>query len=427
MPADPGPASGREASLGARASSVARAVVRPVSRMWDSDEPLDAYGLVHMASAGGDALVAVALANSVFFSLPVGQARVKVALYLALTMAPLAVAGPLMAPLLDRGGFRRAISFTSAAGRAVAAAIAASKVASLGLFPLAFVLLVLSKVHSITKNGLTTAYAGSHEGLVQANGRLGRVAVAGALVASAPGLLLLELGGARAVLQLAVGAYIACALLNLRLPQPKPHRAEGRSSGLGRVRALGLAAIGAAGLRAASGFILFLLGFALRRSGHPAYWFGVLAACAMAGGFLGDVVAPRLPANVREEHVVLASLVAAGAGAVIAFRLFALPVLSLFAALAGMASEVGRLAFQSLMQRSAPSGAQGRVFVRYEVAFQLAWVGGALLPALISIDFRAGILILAGFYLAIAAVYVIRPRLGVRRRGPLIADEGIER
>src|SRR5437867_5257720 len=97
----------------------------PLRRMWDSDDPLDAYGLVHMASAGGDALVAVALANSVFFSLPVGQARVKVALYLALTMAPLAVAGPLMAPLLDRGGFRRAISFTSAAGRAVAAAMAA--------------------------------------------------------------------------------------------------------------------------------------------------------------------------------------------------------------------------------------------------------------------------------------------------------------
>src|SRR5439155_8555919 len=120
---------------------------------------------------------------------------------------------------------------------------------------------------------------------------------------------------------------------------------------------------------------------------------------------------PRLPANVREEHVVLASLVAAGAGAVIAFRLFALPVLSLFAALAGMASEVGRLAFQSLMQRSAPSGAQGRVFVRYEVAFQLAWVAGAFLPAILPIPFRSGVLVLGLFYVALGLWFVFRPAL----------------
>src|SRR5712692_7275302 len=101
---------------GAVADAAGRAVVRavsPIRRMWESNAPLDAYALVHMASAAGDALVAIALADSVFFSLPAGQARVKVALYLALTMAPLAVAGPLMAPLLDHGGFRRATSFAS--------------------------------------------------------------------------------------------------------------------------------------------------------------------------------------------------------------------------------------------------------------------------------------------------------------------------
>ena len=63
--------------------------MRPLQRMYRSKEPLDRYSLVHMASVAGDAIVAVALANSVFFSLPVGQARLKVALYLGLTMAPL--------------------------------------------------------------------------------------------------------------------------------------------------------------------------------------------------------------------------------------------------------------------------------------------------------------------------------------------------
>src|SRR5207247_984184 len=90
----------------------------PIVRMWDSHDPLDAYGLAHMASAAGDALVALALADSVFFSIKPNAARAHVALYLGLTMAPLAVAGPLLVPLLDRGGFRRAISFCAADGRA---------------------------------------------------------------------------------------------------------------------------------------------------------------------------------------------------------------------------------------------------------------------------------------------------------------------
>jgi hypothetical protein len=379
--------------------------------MWGSNAPLDAYALVHMASAAGDALVALALADSIFFSLPVGQARVKVALYLALAMAPLAVAGPLLAPLLDRGGFRRAISFGSAAGRSIVALVAAPRIDAIALFPLAFLILVMSKVHALTKNGLTTAYAPPTEGLVRANGRLGRVAVTGGLLAMVPGLIALKAGGATPVLYLAAVAYAVCALLNLRLPQPAPAPSEGEVAGLGRVPALALAALGAGGLRAAQGFLLFLLAFALRRSGLPAWWFGVLAFCGVAGGFVGDLVAPRLPPSVREEHVVLGALVAAGLAALAAARLFALPILAIFAATVGLATEMGRLAFQSLMQRLAPGPAQGRVFVRYEVAFQLAWVAGALIPAVVAVSFRTGIVALAAFYLLLGLIYELRPRL----------------
>jgi hypothetical protein len=76
----------------------------------------------------------------------------------------------------------------------------------------------------------------------------------------------------------------------------------------------------------------------------------------------------------------------------------------------GATTELGRLAFQSLMQRLAPEGALGRVFVRYEVLFQVAWVGGAFLPALLPISFRWGVLILAAFYLTLAGIYVMRAR-----------------
>jgi len=60
------------------------------------------------------------------------------------------------------------------------------------------------------------------------------------------------------------------------------------------------------------------------------------------------------------------------------------------------------------MQANAPGGALGRVFVRYEVVFQLSWVAGALGPAVLSIDFKAGILIMAAFYLALAGAWALR-------------------
>ena len=45
---------------------------------------------LHGVNTAGDAMVAVALANTLFFSVPTGEARGRVALYLLITMAPYA-------------------------------------------------------------------------------------------------------------------------------------------------------------------------------------------------------------------------------------------------------------------------------------------------------------------------------------------------
>jgi len=55
------------------------------------------------------------------------------------------------------------------------------------------------------------------------------------------------------------------------------------------------------------------------------------------------------------------------------------------------------------------------VFVRYEVLFQLAWVGGALIPAVAPIDLRGAFLILAALYL-VAGMGYLTPDLVARRR-----------
>src|SRR5207237_2865660 len=105
--------------------------------------------------------------------------------------------------MLDRWGRPRAIAFLAASGRAALARYAAPRFDTLLLFPLAFLLLVLSKVNGITRNGLVMGYAPAADGLVRANERLSRLGVIGGLVASVPGVVILKLGGAGGVLVLA--------------------------------------------------------------------------------------------------------------------------------------------------------------------------------------------------------------------------------
>ena len=68
--------------------------------------PFARLARTHVLVAAGDALVAIALANSLFFDLDPNDARWKVFLYLALTMAPLAVVAPFIGPALDRSDRR---------------------------------------------------------------------------------------------------------------------------------------------------------------------------------------------------------------------------------------------------------------------------------------------------------------------------------
>ncbi len=391
-------------------------MVHPLRRMWRSPDAIDAYALVHLSSVAGDALLVISLADSVFFSLPVDESRVRVGLYLGLTMLPLALAGPLLVPILDRAGPRRSVTLGAAAGRALLALYLAPHLGSLALFPLALGMLVLSKVHAIVKNGLTMAYASREEGLMRANARLGRVAVAGAVGAAPVGFVALKSFGGPGPIYLAAAVYATAAAITVRLPHPRttPLPAQERQVGpRGAIPRLAGPAIGAIGMRAAGGFLLFLLAFSLRSADVPAYWFGVVAGAGVIGAFLGDVLAPGLPTETREEAVVIACVGAAGVGALLASQLFGLPLLAVYAVTAGAASEFARLAFQSLMQRYAPEGALGRVFVRYEVLFQVAWVCGAFVPVLLPISFRFGILLLALFYAGLGAAYLW---WGYRRR-----------
>jgi hypothetical protein len=245
--------------------------------------------------------------------------------------------------------------------------------------------------------------------------------VAGAIAVVPFGVLALKAIDPAAPMYIAAVIYAGSTALTGRLPHPgKQPRSRERDGApdrapMGRVPRLQLPAMGAAGMRAAAGFLLFLLAFALRDQELPVLWFTILAGAGVLGGFVGDVVAPTLRTDRREEAVVVAAVTSAGVGALLASQLFGLALLAIYAFAAGAVSEFARLAFQALMQRHAPPEALGRVFVRYEVVFQVSWVLGAFVPVVLPIPFRTGMAVLALFYGVLAAVYVVRLRR--RRQG----------
>src|SRR5439155_24846786 len=169
-----------------------------------------------------------------------------------------------------------------------------------------------------------------------------------------------------------------------------PH-VRGNVATRGRIPQLAMPAMGAVGIRAAGGFLLFLMAFALRDAQVAPWIFALVAGAGIAGTFLADIVAPTLRTQTREEAVVIACVCSAGIGALDAAELFRAPLLAIYALTAGADSVVARLAFAGLVLRYGPEGALGRVFVRYEVLFPGAWVNGAVVPVLLVVSFREGL------------------------------------
>src|SRR5439155_622464 len=147
----------------------------------------------------GDTPITMALAAALFSSIRPGGARGKAILYLLLTMAPIAVVGPLLGPVLDKSRTgRRTVVILSAASRALVCLSMAHHLKGLLLFPEAFAALVLSKTYLITKSALVPSAVDREEELVDANSRLAVLGVVAGFAIAAPGAVLLKvsfLGG----------------------------------------------------------------------------------------------------------------------------------------------------------------------------------------------------------------------------------------
>lgn len=409
---------------------------------------------LHAVNGAGDVMITIALASTVFFSVPTDEARGRVALYLAITMAPFALLAPVIGPLLDHLPHgRRAAMACAMLARAVLALTMSGAIAtgSLELYPAALGVLVCSKAYGVVRSAVVPRLLPPRFSLVRANSRITLAGLLATGVAAPIGAGLHTIGPAWPLYGACViftgGAVLAFTLPHkvdsskgerkaqlvtphgALSPRPEPNRngkARGREKN-GEKRP-GLRSVGPSVLnglrantahRALSGFLIFFLAFLLRV--HPlggqsaAVSLGIAGAAAGAGNALGTAVGAWLRA--RAPEVIVASMLALALGvAVLAALFFSTVTIAALSATAGFTQALSKLSLDAMIQRDVPEEVRTSAFARSETVLQMAWVVGGGIGIALPLNGVLGMSVAAGL-LTLGAATSVRGLLSGARRG----------
>ncbi|MGW4893718.1 MFS transporter [Kitasatospora sp. NPDC004240] len=433
---------------------------------------------LHALNSFGDMLITVALASTIFFSVPTGEARDRVALYLLITMAPFAILAPVIGPLLDRLPHgRRAAMAMSMLARAVLAWTMAGTVTtgSLALYPEALGVLVASKAYGVVRSVVVPRLLPSRLSLVKANSRVTLAGLLATGVAAGVGGLLHLIGPGwplrGAFLVFVVGTLMAFHLphkvdsakgeqravlhaeehehhgphlhaphLHARQaapsPEPpaaKPDRAQPDRARADRAKAdrpkanlrtvgpsVILALRAMAALRWLVGFLVMFLAFLLREDPigglDPTVALGLVALAAGTGNATGSVLGSWLRTRGQEATVTAMLALATGAAAAAALW-YGVVTVVLVAFVAGTAASLGKLSLDSLIQRDVPEAVRTSAFARSETLLQLSWVVGGTVGILLPLNGTMGLALAAGV-VGLVLLLTVRSlfRVGLRRR-----------
>ena len=397
---------------------------------------------LHGVNGAGDVMITVALASTVFFSVPTDEARGRVALYLAITMAPFTVLAPVIGPLLDRLPHgRRAAMAGSMLARALLALIISGAVAtgSLELYPAALGVLVASKAYGVIRSAVVPRLLPPRISLVKANSRvtLGGLLATGVAAPIGAGLQAI---GPRWPLYGAFVIYVAGTFLSFTLP-PKvdsakdedvallasdeehlhgPHLRPVKRPGLRTVGRAVTHALGAnAALRWLSGFLTFFLAFLLRE--HPltgssaAVSLGIVAVSAGVGNAIGTAFGAWLRSRAPEIIIVVMLAFVLGA-AIVAAIFFGAFLVACLAAVAGFSQALSKLSLDALIQRDVPETVRTSAFARSETMLQMAWVLGGAIGIVMPLNGTLGLCVAAAV-LALGWLATARGLIGSARHG----------
>ncbi|SHE80072.1 MFS transporter [Streptoalloteichus hindustanus] len=390
-----------------------------------------------MANYAVDAAIAVALANTLFFSAATAESRGKVALYLLITVAPFAVVAPLVGPALDRLQRGRRIALAASfAGRVVLAAVMALHFDDWLLYPAALGSMVLSKSFGVLKAAVTPRVLPPEITLVKTNSRLTAfgLAAGGVLGALAAGFA--ALFGSPGALWFTAALCGVGAWLCLRIPawvevtegevpaslSRHPHRPRRQPMG----RHVVVALWGNGTIRVLTGFLTLFAAFVIKAEteqspGMQLVLLGVIGAAAGAGNFLGNALGARLHVG-RPDQVVLGALSGVLAATAVAALLPGVATAAVLGLVGATGSAMAKVSLDAVIQDDLPEQSRASAFGRSETILQLTWVFGGALGLLLPATWWIGFTVVG----AVLAVGLAQTAVS-RRGGSLVPGLGGDR
>jgi MFS family permease len=434
-PGDPGPRKITVTRVAAwRTRNLTRAGVRAFHRAASADgadrSGLTALTYAWMANYASDATLAVALANTLFFSAASAESKDKVALYLLITVAPFALIAPVVGPLLDRvqRGRRLALAL-STAGQGALAVVLALFMDTWALYPAALGILVLSKSFGVLKAAVTPRVLPPGITLVTTNSRLTVFGMLASVVFGGIAAGVSWLAGSSGAAWLTAAVCAVGVWLCLRIPRwvevtegemetvliPRP--GAGRAGGVGGraprvpMSAHVVTALWANGsIRALTGFLTLFAAFVVKHEtegtpGRQLLLLGVVGAAAGAGGFLGNALGARRRFD-RPAALLVTGLSASLAASVVAAVVVGLATAAVVALVGATASALLKVCLDAVVQRDLPEAARASAFGRSETILQLSWVFGGALGVLLPPTWWIGFTVISGV-LAVGTVQTV--------------------
>ncbi|MEV0896633.1 MFS transporter [Actinoplanes sp. NPDC049802] len=380
---------------------------------------------LHAVSCAGDALIAIGLAGTIF-SVPLGEARSKVGLYLLITMVPFALLAPVVGPLLDhfRHGRRYALAATFL-GRAFLAYVMADNLLGWGLYPAAFGVLALSRAYGVARSAAVPRLLPEGVGLSQVGARASVYGTFAGILVAPIGLLAFKFGP-QWPLRVATLIFLIGMVISLRLPpraDSDPPEELPRAwhtvlrMGRGPERPLSgplvvATLIGSTSLRLLYGFLLLFLTFAIMGGQLTTSVLGTELSRGAAVGLVGAALALgtfistaagtglriRRPLALQSSGLIITAGVA-----VLTTIFYNLAMVTLLALLTAIFSGIAKLAVDASIQERVPERQRATAFAHSETALMLAWVAGGGL-GIIPFDGRLGI----GFAALLAVLAAVR-------------------
>nr|WP_277350134.1 MFS transporter [Nonomuraea sp. FMUSA5-5] len=351
------------------------------------------------------------MASTVFFGVPVGEARGSVALYLVITMLPFGLLAPFVGPILDRfRSGRRYVMAGTLFGRgllcfAMAAAVGPGDLPT--LFIGALGVLVLSKAYNVSRAAIMPSVLPADITLVSANARVALFTLVSAGVAVPVGAGLTAWLGSAAILRVAMVAFLLLGVVAVRLPRhvdSPDTEEEGAAPRWRTLLKVGPAVAEAVwanvAVRVFSGFLLFFLLFLVQDKAVP--WLAaaepwahdpffdipktiaLLAGAAGLGGLAGAAVA-NWTRNHAPQLIVLVTLAITAVTTVVSAVFFGVWTALLISLVAAFAQELGKLALDAIVQREIGEEVRSSTFGVVEAVLQLAWVFGGLVGLVLSL------------------------------------------